>query len=216
MTETNNLVWNPFTNNFDYVGIIIGGEVSTLTGDDDVPVLPVDGNIDLNSLIVPHNTNPTPLYIKNTSTGVETFELQLTNSFNSSNVNNAGICSFDNRFFSVDSNGWVSFLGFEMTWIDEAVSFNASAGHGYFVSSTATATLPPTPTQGQTIEIFVDTNDTVTIQANTNQYIQIGGTISASAGIATSNIPGSTLKIVYRVADTTWHTTGVNGVWEIT
>ena len=104
-----------------------------------------------------------------------------------------------------------------MPWTDEAVSFAAAAGNGYFVTATATATLPASPTQGQTIAFEVDSaSGILTVQANTGQTIQIGKAVSVSAGVALSNFTGDSLTLVYRASDTSWRATSVIGTWSVT
>lgn len=102
------------------------------------------------------------------------------------------------------------------TWTDEAISFNALSGNGYFVTATATATLPAAPAQGNTIAFAVDSlAGILTITANTGQKIRIGSTLSTSAGTATSNADGDSVTLVYRSSDTTWIATSVIGTWTL-
>ena len=103
-----------------------------------------------------------------------------------------------------------------LTWTDEAVSFPAVANNAYFVSAIATATLPGSPTQGQTISFTVDTTAILTIQANTGQIIRIGKAVSATAGTADSNFQGDSVTLVYRTSDTAWIAESVLGTWTVT
>lgn len=100
-------------------------------------------------------------------------------------------------------------------WSDQAVSFNAAAQNGYFCTAALTVTLPASTTTGQTIVLFIDTASAVVVQANTGQFIQVGDQISASAGTATSSAQGSTLTIVFRDTDDTWHTISSLGTWAV-
>jgi hypothetical protein len=94
-------------------------------------------------------------------------------------------------------------------WTDQAASFNALAGNGYFVTATATATLPASPNQGDSIDFIVDSvSGILTIQANTGQIIVIGTSESAPSGIAVSHDDGDSIQLVYRAADTAWTTLG--------
>lgn len=105
-----------------------------------------------------------------------------------------------------------------MPWTDEAVSFNAVAGNGYFVTANATATLPASPAQGNIICFAVDSVSGIcTIQANTGQTIQVGKNISASAGTCVSNFNGDSICLVYRASDTNWIAVpGATGTWTVT
>lgn len=103
-------------------------------------------------------------------------------------------------------------------WSEKASNFNASVQNGYFCTATLTATLPASAglVLGNTIIFVVDTSSTVTIQCGVGESIQVGSTISAAGGIATSNTRGSVLEIVYRPNDSTWHTISSLGVWAVT
>lgn len=102
-------------------------------------------------------------------------------------------------------------------WTDEATSFAAVANNGYFVTATAVATLPASPTQGQTIAFAVDSvAGILTITANTGQTIQIGKAISAAAGTAVSHFNGDSVTLVYRASDTNWIGTQVIGTFTVT
>jgi hypothetical protein len=103
------------------------------------------------------------------------------------------------------------------TWTDEATSFNAAKNNGYFVTATATATLPASPAQGDTIAFEVDSaSGILTIQANTGQIIRIGKTVSAAAGTAASNFEGDAVVLVYRTVDTSWQGIQSIGTWTVT
>lgn len=112
----------------------------------------------------------------------------------------------------------IAATGSEVAWTDKAVSFNVVSGNGYFITATATATLPASPSQGNVISFAVDAAaTTLTIQANTGQFIRIGTAISASAGIATNNARGDSVTFVYRSSDTSWiAVTAPQGTWTVT
>lgn len=106
-----------------------------------------------------------------------------------------------------------------LTWTDKNTSFSAAVGNGYFVTATATATLPASPAQGNTIAFAVDSvSGILTIKANTGQIIQVGLAISAAAGTCVSNANGDSITLVYRAADTKWISAfgGPEGTWTIT
>ena len=104
-----------------------------------------------------------------------------------------------------------------LPWTDEASSFAALANNGYFVTATATATLPSSPSQGATIEFNVDSvSGILTIQAASGQVIVIGKTSSAAAGVAVSNFNGDSVTLVFRASDTSWRSTSVIGTFTVT
>jgi hypothetical protein len=108
--------------------------------------------------------------------------------------------------------------GKSFPWLDEDEDFNALAFHGYFVTATATATLPASAAQGDPIEFAVDSEEGIlTIQANTGQFIRIGTDISMSNGTCASNFDGDSIRLIFRLVDTTWICVGApEGTWNIT
>lgn len=102
-----------------------------------------------------------------------------------------------------------------LTWTDEAISFTAAVQNGYFCTAALTATLPAAPTQGQIVDIAVDTAGTVVVQANTGQIIRIGAGVSSTAGTATNLARGDSLQLVYRAANTQWVSIGTEGSWNL-
>lgn len=104
------------------------------------------------------------------------------------------------------------------TWSEQATSFNIAVENGYFVTAAATASLPPTAglTIGNACIIYVDSASSVTIQANTGQFIQYGQSSSVSGGTLASNAIGSTVELIFRPTDSTWHTISSEGTWTLT
>jgi hypothetical protein len=104
-------------------------------------------------------------------------------------------------------------------WTDEATSFSAVAGNGYFITAASVvATLPASPTQGQTIAFASDsaTASSLTITASAGQVIRLGTTASAAAGTAVNTQRGDSITLVYRTSDTTWIATQAIGSWNVT
>lgn len=106
--------------------------------------------------------------------------------------------------------------GAGFAWSDQAVSFNAAASNGYFVTASLTATLPASPTNGQAIEFYVDASATLTIQANTGQTIRVSTSVSASAGTAANTNAGDAMQLVYRSTNTQWCADSFVGSWSVT
>ncbi|HXC05149.1 MAG TPA: hypothetical protein VNZ86_10390, partial [Bacteroidia bacterium] len=102
------------------------------------------------------------------------------------------------------------------TWTDENTNFNAAANGNYFITGAAIATLPASPSQGNTVAFAVDTASTLTITANTGQVIRIGSAVSAAAGTAVNNARGDSVTLVYRSSDTAWIATSVIGTFTVT
>ena len=101
----------------------------------------------------------------------------------------------------------------EIPWTDEATSFTAVVNNGYFATAALTATLPSAPTQGQVVDIAVDSSGTVIIQAASGQVIRLGNSTSSTAGTATSTAIGSSLQMVYRASNSEWFVIATQGSW---
>lgn len=110
----------------------------------------------------------------------------------------------------------ISATGSERPWTDEGASFSAVSGNGYFVTATATATLPASPSQGSVVQFAVDGTQLLTVTANTGQIIRIGSSVSASAGTAVNTSQGDSVSFVFRSSDSAWIATSVIGTWTVT
>lgn len=110
----------------------------------------------------------------------------------------------------------IASTGAGFAWSDTSGAFAATAENGYFITATATGTLPASPNEGDTISFIVDTTQFLTIQANTGQKIRLGTTISAAAGTGVNNFRGDAIELVYRSTGTTWIATTSIGTWTIT
>ncbi len=106
----------------------------------------------------------------------------------------------------------------QLPWTDEATSFTAVANNGYFISATATATLPTSPTQGDIVAFAVDAAATVlTITAAAGQVIRVGSAVSATAGTCESTAEGDSVFFTYRSTGLTWVAIGApQGVFIVT
>lgn len=112
---------------------------------------------------------------------------------------------------------WQAATGGAFTFTDQNTNFTAAASNGYFVTATAIATLPSSPSQGDRVIFVVDTANVLTITANTGQKIRVGSAISATAGTCASNAIGSSLELVYRTTGATWFAvSSPQGTWTLT
>ena len=102
------------------------------------------------------------------------------------------------------------------TWTDVSGAFSPVKNNGYFVTATATGTLPVGPSQGDTIKFIVDTGNSLTVQASPGQYIRLANTVSAAGGTTVSSARGDSLTLVYRSSDTTWLALNFNGAFTTT
>lgn len=109
----------------------------------------------------------------------------------------------------------ISVSGSGLSWTDQGTSFNASSNNGYFATASLTATLPASPSQGDTIIISCDTALVVTVQANTGQTIRIGDLASSSAGTISSTAIGDSVYLVFRNSNSEWFSISTEGSWNI-
>lgn len=196
-----------------FVSISGTGVGQTITGDTGGALSPTAGNWNILGSTSAAGTTP----VSTSGSGSTlTANVQISQAIASTDATKIGLCNFDSSQFSVDSNGFVTSLSSSMfSWTDEATSFSASEENGYFVTDTATATLPASPSQGDTISFACDTANVLTIQANTGQFIRIGSSISSSAGTASSNAIGDSVTLVYRSSSATWIATSVIGTFTL-
>lgn len=101
------------------------------------------------------------------------------------------------------------------TWSDKNTSFSAAKSNGYFVVGAATATLPASPSEGDTIGFIVDASITLTIQASGSQIIRLSSAVSSAGGTASNTLQGDTCVLVYRTSDTCWIALSYNGIWSV-
>lgn len=137
------------------------------------------------------------------------------------NAGNLAPISSSTSGFVLTSNGsatpsFQAIPSSSFTWTDKGTSFSAAKTNGYFITAASVvATLPASPSQGDTIIFTVDANtNTFVITANTGQKIRIGSAVnSGTAGTATNGAQGDSVTIVYRSSDSTWIASSVIGTW---
>lgn len=101
-------------------------------------------------------------------------------------------------------------------WSETSGAFASAAGHGYFITNTASTTLPASPSLGDTIEFSVDTANILTITANTGQTIRLNTSVTATAGTAVNVAQGASIRLVYKSTGTVWMAVSSNGNWTLT
>ena len=102
-----------------------------------------------------------------------------------------------------------------ISWSDESGAFSPLKGNGYFITATATGTLPVAPADGDMIAFNVIIANVLTIQAAGAQLIRVGDTISGAGGTAASTAIGDSIVLVYRLSSTTWHALSSIGIWDM-
>lgn len=98
---------------------------------------------------------------------------------------------------------------------DKTSSFTASTNSFYFCAAALTVTLPSDATQGSQVVIYIDTTEAVSIVCSGSDQIRIGTQIGSQADTDIVSV-GDSLTLFYRQANQTWHSTGTEGIWNVT
>jgi hypothetical protein len=182
------------------------------------PVLP-DGNglLTMNGAVVAAGTNP----VRTDGTGANTLavEVQISQALAAADATKIGLSNFDSASFSVAATGFVTMAGGGgFTWNDVSGAFSPLKNNGYFITGTATGTLPAAPAQGDTVKFFVDhASQVLTIDAPGTQIIRMGAAVTAAGGTAVSTAQGDSVELTYRASDTCWCAiAGFSGIWVVT
>lgn len=173
------------------------------------------GAITINGAVVSAGSIP----VQTNGTGANTMQLEVQTSqaLAAADATKIGLSNFDSTSFAVAATGFVTLIGGGFTWTDVSGAFSPLKNNGYFITGTATGTLPAAPAQGDTIKFFVDhaTQD-LTIDAPGTQLIRIGTLVSSAGGTAVSTAIGDSVELVYRSSNTTWEAVcGFSGTWTL-
>ena len=185
------------------------------------PVLPnVSGNVTITGAQVATGTIGANV-IRTDSLALNslTVEIQRTTTSSSANQNLNGVSHFDSASFSVAATGFVTMSGGGgFTWNDVSGAFSPLKNNGYFITGTATGTLPASPAQGDTIKFFVDhASQLLTIDAPGTQIIRLGNQVTSAGGTFVSTAQGDSVELTYRASDTCWCAiAGFTGTWNFT
>lgn len=168
------------------------GPLVEVTGDDGVAVLPnaSTGNLNLTGITVAAGTNAKPVFFKkNASPNTEELDVQLASQQASSNINNAGLASFNSADFTVDANGFVTIKNFS-TLNYTAVTHNGTnpspytvSGTDYYISCDTTAATPGTisillPNAPTTLRQFIIKDRTGAASTNNISITTVGGAVT--------------------------------------
>lgn len=218
------LTAGPGVNITNGAGTITIGLTGGATGIDSIgvqtgtsPVLP-DGSglVTINGAVVAAGTNP----VRSDGTGANTLaiEVQTSVALAAADATRIGLSNFDSTSFAVAATGFVTLAGGGgFTWNDVSGAFSPLKSNGYFITGTATGTLPAAPAQGDTIKFFVDhASQVLTIDAPGTQLIRLGSLVTSAGGTATSTVQGDSVELTYRASDTCWCAiAGYTGTWII-
>ena len=202
------------TNGAGSITIGVSGSVvgQTITGNTGGALSPVAGNWNILAAQAPAATTPIATAGAGNTLSVN---IQRSQAVAASNINRNGIAHFDSTSFAVDSNGFVTLSGGGFTWNDVSGAFSPLKDNGYFITGTATGTLPASPAQGDTIKFFVDhASQVLTIDAPGTQLIRLGSVVTSAGGTAVSTLQGDSVELTYRASDTCWCAIGgIVGTW---
>lgn len=190
-------------------------QASTAPGTD--PVVPTAaGIVTVNGAAVANHS--VVLETRSRAANAYNIEVQYATSAAATDATKSGVAHFDSGNFSVDANGFVSLLGGAgFVWTDVSGAFSPLKNNGYFITGTATGTLPASPAQGDTIQFFVDhASQVLTIDAPGTQIIRMGTLVTSAGGTATSTQQGDSIELVYRSANTCWEAVDWVGTWPLT
>jgi hypothetical protein len=179
------------------------------------PIVPtIAGLVTINGAVVAAGTNP----VRSDGTGANTLaiEVQISQALAAADATKIGLSNFDSASFAVAATGFVTMAGGGgFTWNDVSGAFSPLKNNGYFITGTATGTLPASPVQGDTIKFFVDhASQVLTIDAPGTQIIRMGSLVTSAGGTAVSTLQGDSVELTYRASDTCWCAiAGFTGTW---
>lgn len=179
------------------------------------PVLPSGGNITITGGQVANASLANVIQTHSLAANSFAVTIQRAAASAAANTTQNGVAHYDSTSFSVAATGFVTLVGGGFTWNDVSGAFSPLKNNGYFITGTATGTLPASPSQGDTIKFFVDhASQVLTIDAPGTQLIRIGSLVTSAGGTAVSTAQGDSVELVYRASDTCWcAVTGVVGTW---
>ena len=202
------------TNGAGSITIGLNGSVvgETITGNTGGALSPVLGNWNIHGGMLGPGTSPVS---SDGSGNTLVVNVQRSQAIAAADSTKVGLCNFDSTSFTVAATGFVTLAGGGFTWNDVSGAFSPLKQNGYFVTGTATGTLPAAPAQGDTIKFFVDhASQVLTIDAPGTQIIRMGTLVTSAGGTAVSTAQGDSVELTYRASDTCWCAiAGFTGTW---
>lgn len=185
--------------------------VQTLTGDDAVVTGPdASGNLDMTGLTVANATNAKPVYV-NGGTNSEVVEVQVGTAVTGApaDKNDAGIVSFDDTSFAVNADGYVTFTGGGLTWVEVTGTTQAAAINTGYVTNNAglvTITLPTTAAFGSIVKVVGKGAGGWKIAQNAGEtihWLSVDTTTGVGGSLASTTRYDS-VELLCTLADTDW------------
>src|SRR3990167_9438920 len=209
------------TDSNGYTSLVGGADlpgIQTLTSDDPTAVGPDgSGNVTCTGEAVANATNAKPLFVDAGANALN-WEIQVATEITGApaDKNDAGICSFDDLDFTVDTNGYVSLVE-KFTWTEVAINTSMAVNTGYILNDGAShdLLLPSTAVAGDTVKIIRKGAGGCVITQGASQVIHFNtsATTVGAAGTLTSSNQWDAITIVCVTANTTWVVMESSGMW---
>lgn len=188
-------------------------DVDAATGPGTDPVLPTAGQIAILGANPVAQSIPVRTHA-NTAANRFDVEVQISAAAAATDATQNGLAHFNSAQFTVDANGFVSTIAGTAPWLDSAGGITMANHTGYFATGAAAYTLPVGAANGDMVEIVDQVGGGVVVTAGGTDVIQIQNGASSAGGTATSTLKGDSLRLVFRLADTTWYCCpGAGGTW---
>jgi hypothetical protein len=174
------------------------------------PITPLAGAITINGNYTTAGSTPVQTY--GTAASVFETRIQLSQAIASTDATKVGLAAFNSGQFSVDSNGFVSFIGGGLAWIDvTGTTQTVAASKGYLSDNagTVTFTLPASSTVGDVFRIVGVRGGWILAQ-NANQQVKYGATattVGVTGSLASTNA-GNCIELVAT-------NTSASSVWRV-
>lgn len=129
------------------------------------------------------------------------------------NINVVGTGSVTVTGTPLNNTLTISVTGGGFSWSSQSGAFSAIAQNGYMMDSNAAATLPASPTLGNTI-VFVNAGGLpVTVTASGGKTISLGMNTTAANGTLTSSENNDSMTLVYDSGTGSWIAISGIGTW---
>lgn len=198
-------------------------QFNTVPGTD--PVLPDGtGQITVQGAVVANGTNTNaPVATHSRAANTYNVEVQVSTAVTGAPADSfdAGLCSFDDRFFTVTSNGYTSLVGsIGFVWVEETnATRNLLVNQGVVGNrgTSQTFTLPASSAFGDEIRIVNKGVGLISIAQNAGQTIHFGAldTTTGATGSLDATGQWDSIHLVCTTATTDWTVLNSVGAWNV-
>jgi hypothetical protein len=199
-----------------------GAGNETLTGNDAVAVSPTAGTIRLLGVVVAAGTQASAILTKAGGGNLENINVQVSSAIAATDITKVGLAAFKSSQFSVDANGFVSFIGSVglLTWNTVSVNTATDVNNGYICISPGgalTMSLPAASTKGDMLEITLDGATSFQVTQGAGQQIRFANsqTTAGAGGSLTTTNQGDSLRMVCQTANLKWNVLSSIGTFTV-